>query len=260
MLYPFKYLFYKLFARHKHGFGIHSPFVYDFITGVLRNREYVEELNLIEELRKELLRSGESITFSEFGSGSRRLHSPQRKIVDIVRYSSMPGKYGRLLYRLIRFFNPNIIVELGTSLGISTLYLANANPSSEVYTIEGCPESARIAVDNFNRMNVKNIHLKIGRFDKAFSSLLEDLPGVDLIFFDGDHREESTMQYFNEALLFKHNGTIFVFDDIHLSKGMENAWRRIKQDHEVKVTIDLFRLGLVFFRKELQKQDFIIRF
>ena len=249
-----------MFARHKHGFGIHSPFVYDLITGVLRNREYVEEFNQIEELRKELLRSAETITFSEFGSGSKRLHSPQRKISDMVRYSSIPKKYGRLLYRLIRFFNPHLIVELGTSLGISTLYMANANPSSEVYTIEGCPESARIAVDNFRKMNTKNIHLKIGRFDEVLASLLEDLPGVDLIFFDGDHREESTMQYFNEALLYKHNGTIFVFDDIHLSKGMENAWRRIKQDHEVKVTIDLFRLGLVFFSKELQKQDFIIRF
>ncbi len=249
-----------MFARHKHGFGIHSPFVYDFITGVLRNREYVEEFNQIEELRKELLRSAETITFSEFGSGSKRLHSPQRKISDMVRYSSIPKKYGRLLYRLIRFFNPHLIVELGTSLGISTLYMANANPSSEVYTIEGCPESAKIAVDNFRKMNTKNIHLKIGRFDEVLASLLEDLPGVDLIFFDGDHREESTIQYFNEALLYKHNGTIFVFDDIHLSKGMENAWRRIKQDHEVKVTIDLFRLGLVFFSKELQKQDFIIRF
>jgi predicted O-methyltransferase YrrM len=251
---------YQLFARHKYGFGIHSPFVFDLVTGVFRNNDYFEKLHSIEKLRKELLQSGESINFSDFGSGSKRLNSTRRKIKDIVKYSSIPVKYGKLLYRLVDYFKPNLIIELGTSLGISTLYLASASHSPDVYTIEGCPGSARIATNNFKKINARKIYLKVGRFDDILPLLLKDLSIVDLMFFDGDHREDSTMRYFYEVLPYTHNDSIFVFDDIHLSKEMQSAWKKIKQNCKVQVTIDLFRFGLVFFKKEMQKQDFVIRF
>jgi predicted O-methyltransferase YrrM len=161
---------------------------------------------------------------------------------------------------LVKHFQPVNLLELGTSLGISTAYMSKASPTKKIITIEGSENIANIAIDNFNRLNISNIQVITGNFDIQLPKLLQNTSTFDFVFFDGNHRKQPTLSYFELCLQHKHNDSVFVFDDIHWSDEMEEAWESIKQSPEVTVTIDLFFIGLVFFRKESTKEHFIIRF
>ncbi len=251
---------YKLFSRHRKGHGIHSPFVFEFVTKVLRNREEKPVYAEIDELRKSLQGSQETVSYKDPGAGSATLPVNNRKIADIVKAASISGKYGKLIYRMVEKYTPEIILEIGTSLGLSTLYLAKANEKAKVYTLEGAEPVARLAKDNFNRMNALTIQLKTGLFKDSLPETLSKLKMVDMVFFDGNHTKEASLDYFYQCLEKAGNQTIFIFDDIHWSEGMENAWNIIKTDERVRISIDLFRMGIVFFNKGIAKQDFIIRY
>ena len=251
---------YKLFSRHRYGFGIHSPFVFEFITEVLRNSEEKHVYAKIEGLRKRLRSSQEIVSYMDPGSGSVTLPVKNRKITDIAKAASISSKYGKLIYRIVEKYTPETIVEIGTSLGISTLYLSKANEKAQVYTLEGAEPVAEIAQDNFSGMNAMNIQLRAGLFKDSLPETLRGLKSVDLVFFDGNHTKDATLDYFNQCLDKAGNQTIFIFDDIHWSEGMEDAWNIIKANERVSISIDLFRIGIVFFNKGLTREDFIIRY
>lgn len=254
----FNYLFYRFVSQTKHD--IHSPFVFDLLTNVIEDCTPFYAYKEIETLRKELLESKEMIRVTDYGAGSLFNNLPERKISDIARSASKSTKYGQLLFRIINHFQPQTLLELGTSLGISTLYQAKPSSKSKLITIEGCPETAQRAVYNFKKLGAENIELLVGNFDELLPKALKDLGEVDYVFFDGNHRKEATIRYFEQCLPFIHNNTLFVFDDIHWSEEMQEAWKYIQNSPQVTVTIDLFFLGLVFFRKEQKKQDFVLRF
>lgn len=251
---------YKLFSQHRKGHGIHSPFVFEFVTKVLRNHEERPVYAEIDELRKYLQSSHETVSYRDPGAGSVSLPVKNRKIADIIKTASISDKYGRLIYRMVEKYNPGIILEIGTSLGISTLYLAKANEKAKVYTLEGAEPVARVAKDNFTRMNSLNIQLKTGLFKDSLPEILSELKMVDLVFFDGNHTKEATLDYFYQCLEKAGNQTIFIFDDIHWSVGMEDAWNIINTNKKIRISIDLFRMGIVFFNKGFSKQKFIIRY
>ncbi len=251
---------YKSLSRHKYGFGIHSPFVYEFVTGVMRSREKKPAFAEIEKLRRELKKSEKTLHYNDPGAGSVVLRGKHRKIKNIVKSSSVSGKYGRLLYRIVEEFRPKIILEIGTSLGISTLYLAKANEDAIVYTLEGAEPLAEVARKNFEILKVQNVRLIQGLFDETLPDTLSKIKTADLVFFDGNHIEAATLDYFYQCLEKAGDHTIFIFDDIHWSHGMEKAWKQIINEEKVRVTIDLFRMGLVFFRKGLYRQDYTIRY
>ena len=175
--------------------------------------------------------------------------------------SLKPGKYGFLLYRIARFFKPRTILELGTSFGITTSYLAKAAPAAKVYTLEGSPAIARIARQNFSSLSIHNITLVEGDFDNTLSPLLGRLQAVDLAFVDGNHQKIPTISYFEQLLEKKNEDSVFIFDDIYWSPGMEEAWKAIKDHAAVTLSIDLFFVGIVFFKQGFkEKQHFKIRF
>lgn len=256
----YKYFCYQVTAGHKKGHGLHSPFVYDLVSGVFRDKKNYDAFIDIEELRRRLSVSDKKIHVQDPGAGSGKFRSKERMVKDIARYSSVNKKYGRLLFRLVNYFKPKIILELGTSLGISSLYMAMAEKNTVVHTIEGCPETAKIAERNFKDLNMKNIVLYNGNFDDILQGTLEKTGHPDLVFIDGNHRKQPTLRYFDQCMKASSENTIFVFDDIHRSREMEEAWREIKSSGEVTVTIDIFFMGIVFFRKELSKQDFVIKY
>jgi predicted O-methyltransferase YrrM len=187
------------------------------------------------------------------------LPGPVKKISDIAKYSLKPKKQARLLASVIEYFEVKNVLELGTSLGITTSYFALSKNKPKVITLEGCPEISNIAKNTFDNLNIKNIELITGEFGNTLHEALNLLKKVDFVFFDGNHNYKSTLQYYKQCLNFKHNNTIFVFDDIHLTDNMEKAWNEIKSDNNVTVTIDMFFFGIVFFKKELYKQNFLIR-
>jgi predicted O-methyltransferase YrrM len=256
-----KYIHYYLTASNGKGHGIHSPFVFDFVLNVLNDGRHYHPPADIEELRHRLLKDETIIEVADPGAGSRVQNTAQRKVGAIARSALKPKKYAELLYRLCRHYKPDTIVELGTSLGITTAYMAMANPGSKVATIEGVPAIAGLAQAHFTAMGIKNIDLHTGNFDRLLPQVLSPLLKVGMAYIDGNHRYEPTINYFRRFLSVADADSIFIFDDIHWSAEMEQAWEEIRHHPSVQYTIDVFFLGFVFFKKEFKvKQHFVIRF
>lgn len=255
------YLRYLSRARDEHS--LHSPFLFALYTQTIRaNTSLNARFALIRALRKELRKSRQSIRVTDLGAGSKVNSSRQRTLGDIAHNSQKPARFGQLLFRLIQRFEARTIIDLGTSLGMTTAYLAEATKpyDGQVLTFEGCPETAAVAGQNFIRLGLSNVAVIIGNLDETLPPQIAALNKVDFVFFDANHRYEPTIRYFETCLTKIHNDTVFVFDDIHWSDEMEQAWTFIKIHPAVTVTIDLFWVGLVFFRREQPKQDFILRF
>ncbi len=252
------YLLYLIDAKNRHG--VHSPFVYKLLDEVIYDKTTYEEFAAIEELRAGLVNDNRSITITDLGAGSTVNTNKTRRVSDIAKNSAKPPKLAQLIFRLAKWLKAENILELGTSLGISSAYLAKACPNSTVYTVEGCPETAKAAYTNFEQLGLENIQLITGNFDDKLPDLLQKTERLDLVFIDGNHRKEPTISYFNQCLEKAYEDTIFIFDDIHWSQGMEEAWEAIKGNERVTITLDLFFIGIVFLRKEQVKEDFVIRF
>ena len=250
-----KYLKYWFSAKTAHG--IHSPFVFQLYNEVINTKGNYYSFDKIEQLRKKLLLSQKEIDVTDLGTGK----SGKRTVSEITKRSLRSAKYGQLLFRLAYYFKPNTILELGTSLGITTSYLAFANPSSKVITIEGCPNISSEAKNCFQSLGLNNIETVVGNFDSVLGSRLKTQDSrLDFVFFDGNHKKNPTLNYFNQCLSHSTNDSVFIFDDIYWSDEMEDVWEEIKSHPKVTVTIDLFFLGIVFFRKEQAKENFILRF
>ena len=256
-----KYLEYYTKASNGKGHGVHSPFVFQFITRVLNNKKKPEVFNRIEQQRRNLKQDINYINIQDFGAGSVISKSNKRRVRTIARTSLKPAKYAQLMHRMINYYMPTRIVELGTSLGITTSYLASANSLTKVTTFEGSDEVAAIAEKNFRELGLPNIKTIRGNFDETLEPFLSKVSQVDFAFVDGNHRKEPTIRYFEMLLAKSTDQSVFIFDDIHWSKEMEEAWQYIQHHPSVTLTIDLFYIGIVFFRKEQKvAQHFRIRY
>jgi len=256
-----KYIRYYLTASNGKGHGVHSPFVFEFINQVLKDTKQYDCYSAIEKQRQLLLQNESVIEVEDFGAGSSVMKSNKRVIKQIAASSLKPRKFAQLLFRMVQYYKPETILELGTSLGITTAYLAKGNPGSTVFTCEGSPAIATIAQKNFATLQINNIEVTEGDFAKTFSPLLHSISKIDFAFVDGNHRKEPTIEYFSKLLNHSSSSTILVFDDIHWSEEMEAAWAEIKNHPSVTLTIDLFFIGLVFINPDFKvKQHFIIRF
>ncbi len=260
-IYQFKkHLKYLFLAKHRGGHGVHSPFVFEFICDILEIEFPFYAYFDIDDLRFELENSKKILKVLDYGAGSKRMNSNNRKLSSITKYSSTNAKYGELLFRIVNHYKPKNILEFGTSIGLGTLYLAMPNSKANVSTIEGCPETSKIAIENFKKLKVSNIRLYENKIDEVIKSILNKKTILDFVFFDGNHTKEATINYFEQCLNNINNNSIFVFDDIYWSKEMTEAWNVIKTNKKVRVSIDLFQFGIVFFRKDLSEQHFIIRY
>jgi len=256
-----KYLQYWFTASNGKGHGTHSPFVFDFIKNVLNDKSIYPVYQNIEQQRKKLLLNSTLIEVEDFGAGSSVIKTNQRIVKDIAASSLKAKKYAQLLYRMVKYYNPQTIVELGTSFGITSAYLAMANTQAVVYTCEGSSAIASIAKQNFENLHLKNIQITEGNFEKTVTPLLSTIREIHFSFIDGNHRKLPTLHYFSELLKYSTLNSIFIFDDIHWSHEMEAAWQEIKQHASVTLTIDLFFMGIVFINPDFKtKQHFTIRF
>jgi len=256
-----KYLQYYFTASNSKGHGMHSPFVFDFITKILNDKMVYPEYRKVEALRDQLLNDTVVLEVEDLGAGSAVNKKDRRRISSIARNAAKPKKFGQLLFRMVRYYQPNTILELGTSLGITTSYLSLAKQEARLITMEGSKEIAYVSRQDFKALELKNVELIEGNFDDTLSSVVRGLSSVDFAFIDGNHRQEPTERYFQELLAKINNNSILVFDDIHWSSEMEAAWETIKDNAAVTCSIDLFFIGIVLFRKEFkEKQHFVIRF
>jgi predicted O-methyltransferase YrrM len=256
-----RYFKHLLIATNGKGHGVHSPFVFDFITKILNDKTFYSEYEKVEALRNRLLNDSTVLQVEDFGAGSVIDKKNKRSVSSIAKNAAKPKKFGQLLFRMIKYYQPKTILELGTSLGITTSYISFAKPDARLKTMEGSREIAEAAKRNFKSLDIRNIEIIEGNFDNILSSVVRGLSTFDFAFIDGNHRKEPTERYFKELLAKTNNDSILVFDDIHWSGEMEAAWKTIKNNAAVTCSIDLFFIGIVFFRKEFkEKQHFVIRF
>lgn len=255
-----EYLNYLAFSRHRRGHGIHSPFLFSLVSDVFRNKIDPDIVCTIEKTRKSLLEDSRSIFITDLGAGSRIMKSTLRKVSNIARYSSVPKKYGILLANMARNFGKSGILEFGTSLGISTMYMAASCPDAEIITMEGCPATSEIAKAAFRKSGMNNITTITGSFDEILPGLKRKGLSPGLVFIDGNHRREPVLKYFSEVAEMSAEETVVILDDIHSSRSMSEAWNDIKRHEKITSTVDVFRMGMVFFRKGMARYDYTVRY
>ncbi len=255
----FKYINYKLTSYTEHD--IHSPFVYELYMELIKNKYQFNDFNELDQIRKQLLNDYSIIEVNDFGAGSKISNTNRRTIKSIAKYGISQKKQSEFLYRLMNKYNPKVIVELGTSIGLTSMYLAKASQKANIYTIEGCVNLCQFSQKLFQKNNIKNIHTINGNFDIKFSELLSQLDTIDVLYIDGNHTYTSTINYFKTALTKKNNKSIFIVDDINWSSDMQQAWKEIHHHPDVSLSIDFFSFGLIFFRSEQkQKEHFVLNF
>ncbi|NEW78181.1 MAG: class I SAM-dependent methyltransferase [Gelidibacter sp.] len=250
------FIAFLLASTNKHG--VHSPFVYDLVTKCFNSQTNPSKTAAFKSIQKSLYSNYHSISITDYGKGSSVFKSNVRKVSDIAKIAGISKKKAALLLRMADYFNPKNILEIGTSVGLGTAALSIGNPDAQIVTLEGCKNTAEVAKELFGKHHLNNIELVVGNFNETLSDVLKNKQ-VDLIYFDGNHQKEATLQYFNQCLETAHHNSLFIFDDIHWSPEMQLAWTEIKMHPKVTVSIDTYFWGLIFFRKEQKKQHFTIR-
>jgi len=253
-----KYIQFLLKSTNK--YGVHSPFVFDLITNCFEKKTTKKDIHIFNNYKRFLKKNNSIIKVTDFGAGSRIFKTNQRKVSDILKNVTVENKQAFLLTRLVNYLDCTTILEIGTSLGVGTLALALGNKNATITTLEGCPETIKIPKTNLKKYIHNSINFIEGEFSKTLPQVIQNKT-FDLIYFDGNHQKKASIAYFEQCLQTVHNKTVFIFDDIYWSKEMTEAWEYIKNHKKVTLTIDIYHLGMVFFRKEqFEKDHFKIRF
>lgn len=248
----------KFLFNSKNEHGVHSPFVYDLVTKCFHDTTNYSEYEILKKYRNLLLENKNTIDVTDFGAGSRVFKSNTREIAKIAATAGITSKNAKLLFRITHYFQSENILEIGTSLGLATSALSLGNPKAKITTLEGCPNTMNQAQVQFQKFNFKNIDCINTEFSSYLKSFDLQPTTYNLIYFDGNHSKKATLEYFELLLPTVTNETVWIFDDIHWSTDMEEAWELIKNHPKVTITIDTFQWGIVFFRKEQEKEHFVI--
>ncbi len=252
------FLKHRLYAKTRHG--VHSPFVYRFLDIVIYDFKPRKEFKAIEKLREELLQDERIVAITDLGAGSQINNKKHKPVKELAKNALKSARLAQLISRIAADIKPANMIELGTCLGITTAYLSKAVPNAQIITIEGCPQTAQIAKENLERLQANNLELLIGNFDDRLPEILQKIDTLDFLFVDGNHRKDATLRYFYQCLPKITENSIIIFDDIYWSKEMQQVWEEIKNHPEVTITMDLFWIGLVFFKKNQAKEHFKIKF
>ncbi len=236
--------------------SVHSPFFFDFHQKVIKGKEVTPDSEKIEAVRANLLSNQSEVDYQDLGSNSKHFNTQRRKLSDIAATSLMPQKWAHLLYRIALYNESKKIVELGTSMGLTSLYLSKV-PKSTVFTFEGNPSMINVALTHFEFFETKNIQLIEGNIDTTLSDHLQNPTKIQLAIIDANHRYEPTLHYFELLARRMADKGIIVIDDIHGSPEIEKAWQKLVEHDLVYGSIDLFRMGILFFDLSLNKQHYI---
>ena len=246
----------RFLIRSTNSHGVQSPFVYNLVRNCFYDASNYPEYARIRSHRSRLKTDDSEIRMQDLGAGSKVFGSEKRKVSQIASAAGISYSRAKLLFRITKYFGVSQILELGTSVGLATCVLAQGTRKGIVVSVEGCPETAKIAALHLENEGISNVRIVAS----SFQEFLEDVQGkFDLVYFDGNHQKNATLRYFEKLLPTAHNDSIWIFDDIHWSAEMEEAWDSIKKHPSVRVTIDTFQWGIVFFRREQAREDFTIR-
>ncbi len=258
MIYIIKsYLNFLWNSKNQHG--VHSPFVFDLVTKCFYDKKKYSEYSILKDYRKSLLQNKNSIEVTDFGAGSRVFKNNTRAIDQIAKTAGISANRAELLFRMVKYFQPTIILEIGTSLGLATSAISLGNKNAKITTLEGCANTLKQCQLQLQKFNINNVNFINSEFSTYLKTINQQPLSINLIYFDGNHSKAATLNYFELLLPTITNETLWLFDDIHWSNDMQEAWEIIKIHPKVTVTIDVFQWGIVFFRNEQEKEHFIIR-
>jgi predicted O-methyltransferase YrrM len=258
MLFQIK-AYFQFLWHSKNEHAVHSPFVFNLLTKCFYDKKSKPEYAVLQAYRDSLLENKSTIEVTDFGAGSKVFKSNTRQISKIAKTAGISRKRAELLCRIVGYFQPDTVLEIGTSLGLATSALSLGNPKAKITTLEGCPDTMAMAKMELRKWNCENVECITTEFEDYLKNGVLDAASYQLIYFDGNHSRKATLDYFELLLPTITNDTVWIFDDIHWSAEMEEAWKIIKTHPKVTVTIDTFQWGLVFFRREQPKEHFIIR-
>lgn len=253
-LFSFVRFYFKAVTRYQ----VHSPFVFNLTEHTLQDTRLYYAFQEIEALRQKMLASNISLEVEDFGSrGNGQTHT--RRLSDIARRSASSPEQGRMLFKIAQQFEPTTVLEMGSSVGVGTMYLRSACPNARFISLEGSRQIAATAQANFEVLNIPAPEFQIGPFENTLKNALKALGRLDLVFIDGNHRPEPTREYFETCLAYAHENTVFIFDDMHGDQGMETAWAQLKAHPKVSLSVDFFELSLLFISPDFkEKQHFNI--
>ncbi|MEO9570187.1 MAG: class I SAM-dependent methyltransferase [Polaribacter sp.] len=250
--------YFKFISKSSNQHGVHSPFIYNLITKCFYKKIDANLWSRFKEIKQQLLDNKSFIKVTDFGAGSKIFKTNKRQVSKIAKVAGITNKKSKLLIRLIKYFKPIYVLEIGTSLGLGTTAIKIGNKNAIITSLEGCVETSKIAQELLKNNNLKNITINTGDFKKTLTKSIEK-QSFDCIYFDGNHTKKDTLNYFNTCLPTIKNDSFWIFDDIYWNNEMKEAWTEIKNHPKVKVTVDVFYWGIVFFRKEQEKEHFKIR-
>ena len=252
-------LFFSFYRKAQTLYDIHSPMVAAYLQSAVEDRRTFYAFPVIESYRKRILEDSTTLPIYDLGAGSKVNTNPIRTVSDIARSTPVPPRVGRRLFKTVNFFKPKTMIELGTSLGISTMYQSAARPSAALYSLEGNPAVAEYTNRQCQQMGFSSIRIVTGNFDHVLPQLLQKLDCVDYAFIDGNHQYQPTLQYTQWLLSKIHSESVIIIADIYWSDDMKRAWEVLKCLPEVKASIDLYDFGVLLFSPSFrQKQHWIL--
>ena len=255
-----KYMEHLYYRKHKYGRSIHAPYLFSLVNGVVFNGLKSDTPPGIIAAHRSLFREHTMINTGGFGAGSSVKRSPKRKVSSMVRKSSISFRYAKLLYRISKWYNPEMILELGTGVGVSTSYLASGQPGIPVHSIEGSKEKVAFALRFMKSNSLDNVTISCGELDQELNKMLPNLPDRLLVFMDANHRYEPTIRNMRSLLSAVKEDALILMDDIYWSPDMNRAWKEVISWPKVRVSIDLFQMGILLLGKDLSKADVKISF
>ncbi len=253
--------FFRFYRDAVTKYQLHSPFVFELACAVVEDERWYYAFRDVEEIRQKMLQSDVVLNVEDFGSFNRSNTNEEgsvqkRSVRSITRRAGSSAGQGQMLFRLATHLQPRSMLELGTSVGIGAMYLASAVQEARYVSLEGSAEIAHVARMNLDWLGLlKNTEVREGPFEMTLAGAQKDLQHLDLVFFDGNHRLEPTLRYFEECLPFAHEKTVFVFDDMHWSEEMAEVWERIKDHSRVTLTLDFFELSLAFIDPDFREKQ-----
>ncbi len=252
----FNFIAHFITARNTRGSGIHSPYLFDFVKYILEEKNPYYIYDKIKSQRAKLLNNNTLINKIDYGTGE----SKQISVSQIAAKSICTVREGELLCRIVNCLKLNSVLELGTSFGISTAYIAALSKSRNCITLEGCKNTAQIARQTFLDLNLNNIEILIGNIDQTINIAIDKLSTIDFVYIDANHTFDATIRYFDLILPKLSNNAVVVIDDIYWSVGMKKAWKNIQKNVKVTSSFDLYHFGILFFNPDLHKKNYKLRF
>lgn len=245
----------KFYTRAKTPYKIHSPFVSDLLKNIVDDRREYYAFFSLKEIRKQLKKDQRQVPITDFGAGSLIKTSKTKTVSEITKMAAIPEGEGQFLFKLMHFLKPDTILEMGTSLGISAMYMSAAVPRAKMITLEGCPNTAQIALENLHRIGLSSVDLRVGAFDQTLGGALKDLAKIDVLYIDGHHAREPLLKYIKQAEPFLHKDSVVIIADIYWSKDMEAGWKEICNREDVRLSLDFYYFGCIFFNEDFRQKS-----